>query len=538
MRRFWIVVALALALMGTVSNVMASNYFFIDRDGDGYGVGSPLGPDADDNDPLVNTTASAMDRYGSLDGYLNSQGYQPNRVIELSPGFDWNQYRLQVQPGDAYVLRGGTYENTKINFSNFRGDPDNPVIVTSYPGEKVIFDTDYDGFSIRGSTDIVIDGFTVTNTRNLRSYNGVYIYSDQVLSNYQNVERITIRNIEASNKGRGIKAMYDMHDVLIENVVTYNNASHGVYLGATENPNSNITYRDNISYANGRHGIQHNGPIGNLVIEDNIIHSNKYGGISLLLGVHDSVVRDNLVFSNSRQGLVLFQYDEQYYDDREPMVNNLIENNLFWVGYYSSSGGTGARDHSAIEMTDGTAANVANILGNTIRGNILVSQMGGILRASDLVFATDNEFSGNVMFREWGGKKVVDLFGEVMTLDEWMALNPDVADNIWMSLEFADVDISYWSDVSLFDFTLPPTADGNFDGVVDFSDFMILTTAWGNRTPVGALGGDFDGSGEVGFEDFLMMAQTWGQTTEFAVPEPSAMLLLGVGSVAWLSRRR
>ena len=38
---------------------------YIDRDGDGYGVAAPNGPDADDRDPTVNTYESALAKYGS-----------------------------------------------------------------------------------------------------------------------------------------------------------------------------------------------------------------------------------------------------------------------------------------------------------------------------------------------------------------------------------------------------------------------------------------------------------------------------------------
>ena len=47
-----------------------TNAFYIDNDGDGYGVASPKGPDADDKDATVNTTASAMAKYGSIDNYV------------------------------------------------------------------------------------------------------------------------------------------------------------------------------------------------------------------------------------------------------------------------------------------------------------------------------------------------------------------------------------------------------------------------------------------------------------------------------------
>src|SRR5688500_4233725 len=48
----------------------------IDKDCDGYGVASDLGPDANDNDPTVNTYASFQTKYsGDLKAYFNDLGY-------------------------------------------------------------------------------------------------------------------------------------------------------------------------------------------------------------------------------------------------------------------------------------------------------------------------------------------------------------------------------------------------------------------------------------------------------------------------------
>ena len=62
--------------------------FVIDRDCDGYGVGSPLGPDADDTDPRVNTAASALAKYGTLDQLLAPLGYHPTRKLFIAANGD------------------------------------------------------------------------------------------------------------------------------------------------------------------------------------------------------------------------------------------------------------------------------------------------------------------------------------------------------------------------------------------------------------------------------------------------------------------
>ena len=56
----------------------------IDWDCDGYGPGSPLGPDADDQDPSVNTSATALAKYGGTEALLEHLGYHPQRT-SISP---------------------------------------------------------------------------------------------------------------------------------------------------------------------------------------------------------------------------------------------------------------------------------------------------------------------------------------------------------------------------------------------------------------------------------------------------------------------
>jgi len=51
-----------------------TNAYYIDADGDGYGPGSPNGPDADDGDPDVNTAASVAKAAGSMEKFLAKRG--------------------------------------------------------------------------------------------------------------------------------------------------------------------------------------------------------------------------------------------------------------------------------------------------------------------------------------------------------------------------------------------------------------------------------------------------------------------------------
>src|SRR4029077_13563542 len=96
--------------------------FVIDRDCDG-GVGSPLGPDADDTDPSVNTAASALAKYGTIDQVLAHLGYHPTRKLfiatngddrrgkpteETKPYATFAKVGAMLRAGDAVIWRAGT----------------------------------------------------------------------------------------------------------------------------------------------------------------------------------------------------------------------------------------------------------------------------------------------------------------------------------------------------------------------------------------------------------------------------------------------
>ena len=84
---------------------------------------------------------------------------------------------------------------------------------------------------------------------------------------------------------------------------------------------------------------------------------------------------------------------------------------------------------------------------------------------------------------------------------------------------------------------------GDFDGngKLEFADFLILNANFGTGTTLAE--GDFNFDGRVGISDFIGLkaafnAQGQGGGTAAAVPEPSALGLLGIGAVLVLLRRR
>ena len=83
---------------------------------------------------------------------------------------------------------------------------------------------------------------------------------------------------------------------------------------------------------------------------------------------------------------------------------------------------------------------------------------------------------------------------------------------------------------------------GDLDGSGDvgFPDFLTLSANFGNDVSTYAEG-DVDCNGNVGFPDFLTLSANFGQSlgaTAASVPEPSSAVLLGLGGLLLLGRRR
>jgi len=215
-----------------------TNAFYIDKDCDGYGVASPLGVDADDNDPAVNTPETVIAKYGTLENFLRHLGYYPERIFYIAtdgnddsgevnninkPFKTWDAVESQLQPGDAVIFRGGVYDylgNYAIGCSDLQGTEDKPIMIMSYPGENVIIDSTESNIPITNSNYLTFDGFVLDNTQSSwGSGIGGYKY-----------EHITFRNLEMTHHSSGMHCTHEYH-ILIENCVIHDNPhSHGIYL--------------------------------------------------------------------------------------------------------------------------------------------------------------------------------------------------------------------------------------------------------------------------------------------------------------------
>ncbi|MFI4861409.1 MAG: PEP-CTERM sorting domain-containing protein [Phycisphaerales bacterium JB063] len=95
-----------------------------------------------------------------------------------------------------------------------------------------------------------------------------------------------------------------------------------------------------------------------------------------------------------------------------------------------------------------------------------------------------------------------------------------------------------WIDQTFFNTDLL-AGDLNGDGFVGAADLDVLLANWGDSVSAGSLiDGDPSGDGVVGQADLQIVRDAWGNgAPPPAVPEPTALALIGLGGLALMRRR-
>ena len=304
----------------------------IDRDGDGYGTGPGCtGPDADDQDAGVHTTAQWLTKWAGSSSVtnanvllgLNHRGKNPANIYYLSttgtnagsppnckntpasPCATYAYIASFINPGDAVIWRGGSYTELVAPINSTIGLP---TTYMQMPGELATFSSSGgapDGFDLSSSQNYVdIEGFRINGSGTLPAcvYGG-------------GNSHITISEIEATSCEMwgidlGTDSGQTLYDITVSNSDFHDNlVQHGLYFSNDgTGTSSNIFIFFNLSINNNQVGFQISGQMTNAVVSQNISASNLTAGYSWKQGISGSFLLDN-VSINDNQGLAMFLYD-------------------------------------------------------------------------------------------------------------------------------------------------------------------------------------------------------------------------------------
>jgi Putative Ig domain len=420
----------------------------IDWDCDYYGVGSPLGPDADDNDITVNTPATMLAKYGTLANFLSTvEGYNPLHIwyLDSAAGNDstcaindvtkpcrtWAIVRTKVVSGDAIIVRAGTIdENVNYDLPSANGTQAHPNIVMAYPGELAVFDhtnssTNYYGFEANPLTDQIIDGIKLTHSGMVGLGMGINLSGPGALT------RVTIRSCEIRDYFDGIWAIAGSSGLLIEkNVIHDDDSEHNIYVGQNSASSGHITgliVQDNILYNAFRDNFHNNGICDGCTLTRNIMYSSNLspgGGasnISLQQGWNHGTVSNNIVFVASAYAMIINDYD-----DGQPGIkpfdqnHNLIVNNTFiHTGRDSSGQNLSNSGFCALAVINNSSQTspLLDLGNNTYSNNILIEgATGGSIgncvvrygknQSGDLDWLSTDTWTNNILYANNGAAPI------------------------------------------------------------------------------------------------------------------------------------
>jgi hypothetical protein len=377
-----------------------------------------LGPDADDGDPNVHTTAQAVAKWGSVQAFLSHLGYSTvvgatrywvisttgndgtcaSHTFTATPDptsitacTTWGHVAPLVLAGDVIFWRGGTYTEEITGFNAVGGSSGSPILYMSYPGELATINnaTGMDvcaaGFTPQNRDYLTIDGFKfVYLTDNINGDRGINFCFNSFLA---------VRHVEVGQGlGRGFYGGAGGSNWLVEYNVThdqelYGTHSHGIYMvNRSDSPdNQNSVFRNNLGWNPGRTCIQNTGPFNNLVLDGNVCYnvpSDSAAAFSWEQKVHNSFVRNNLCFNTDVKCFVMAVYESTITTNLPGnMTNNVVENNTFVIPALNWQTGTALSQTPNINVataSPGIACGDSFDLGhNTYRNNLLINYSGG-----------------------------------------------------------------------------------------------------------------------------------------------------------------
>jgi parallel beta-helix repeat protein len=269
---------------------------------------------------ITATNLQAMTFFVASNGNDKADGSTNAPWLTLQHGAD------NLKAGDTLIVRKGVYKGFSMGWdSQVNGTKKNPIVVKAESGAEIndVNSRTADGINLEGASYIIIDGFTINNTKGTITRAGIRAVTDT---------GVIIRNNTIDSCGTwGILTGFS-ESVTIENNSTSRSVQqHGIYFS---NSADNPVIRGNRVFGNNMCGIHMNGDasmggdgiISNALVENNIIWNNgKSGGSAINCdGVQKSLIRNNLLYNNHASGISLYQIDASEAAKDNIIINNTI----------------------------------------------------------------------------------------------------------------------------------------------------------------------------------------------------------------------
>ena len=298
--------------------------------------------------------------------YVSTTGADANPGSEALPWRTVQKAASTLTAGQTALLRGGTYVESLIQFTN-SGSAGNPITIKNYPGETPLIDGGFTSssgqrevFRIDGRHFITLDGLSIRRGRA-----GLVFISQNADATNISVQNCTLTDFLTFDNSAAVYVGTGADDIVIRNNVIHTRIQGGEYnhigSGVIVFNARDITIENNeiSDLVNGIYYKHSTSLPQSTVVQKNRIHHLSHDGIQW--NRRDAMIRDNVIYNVGQVGIRVF--DEAASCDRLVTSGNQILHNTLVdaaIGVYLNRSsacpgavGTIVRDNLISHFTDG-----------------------------------------------------------------------------------------------------------------------------------------------------------------------------------------